>query len=131
MKKTLTPPNETHIATVRSRNVIQMTEVCDLLQWQPEQYCQHQFEQYIRFTDELAYFSEKLKQRLRYSDVFRGFWNNEWARRNANNFLPFAWDSLFELSDLTAEYIYTHDAIRLIHDDAFYNRFENALKLIK
>ena len=114
-------------AAPRNRHQRQIARVCELLHWQPQQYCLHQFEQYLRFTDELAGFSDAISRQLRYAPAFRAFWNKEWATRNTVSFLPYAADIFTDLADLTAEYLYTHNALRLITNDAFYLRFEAML----
>lgn len=121
---------KTHIARVRSRNEHQLEEVCELLAWTPEQYCWHQYQQYERFVRNLCFNKPDLLEWIRYSATFRGFWNNEWAARTDQNFMPFAYDCKYDVEMITEEYLHLNDAIRLIHDEGFYNRFENILKLI-
>lgn len=83
--KTLT----THIAKVRQQHLSQIDEVCQLLDWTHQQYCQHQFEQYQAFISILFKNYPELIKEVEYSAVFRGFWNKEAAKRNAE-WLAFA-----------------------------------------
>lgn len=119
-----------HISEVREQQASQMDEVCQVLSWSAMKYCMHQFSQYERFVEMLAGHDVRLKSKLRFSPVFRGFWNNEWAMRNEKEFLPFSGDVAFTKAWILEEYLFINDAERLINDDRFYNRFEHILKHI-
>jgi|SRR6185437_11120475 len=120
----------THIAEVREQQANQMDEVCALLEWSRDKYCRHQFSEYEKFCQLLAGFDPELKRRLRYSPVFRGFWNNEWASRNATDFLPFATECENGPAWILEEYLFINSAARLIMCNAFARRFEKILKSI-
>jgi hypothetical protein len=120
----------THISKVRYKHENLMNAVCELLDWTPMQYCENQFEQYTLFVNTMcAQWPNRCKE-ISYSPVFRGFWNNEWAARNELDFMPFAYDCKFDKDYLLEEYLFINDHIRLIHDDAFYCRFEQIIKMI-
>lgn len=122
---------KTHIAKVRDVQFNQMTHVCGLLNITREGYCWHQYRQYEAYVKLLCSEKPHFADKIRYSAAFRGFWNNEWAMRNQVEFLPFAYESKYDLKEVMAEYLHINSALRLFHEDSFYNRFENILKLIK
>lgn len=121
---------KTHIAKVRDVHFNQMGHVCDLLNITREGYCWHQYKQYEAYVGLVCTQNPEFKDKIRHSDVFRGFWNNEWASRNEHEFLPFAYESKYDTKEIMAEYLYINSATRLFHEDSFYSRFENILKLI-
>lgn len=105
-----------------------MKAVQNCLGMTSEQYCQHQFREYCAFVETIAEGWEKVRTQILYSPVFRGFWNNEWARRNREDFLPFAADMDLEVN--LAEYDFIHSHERLMHDDEFMERYNNVLRII-
>ena len=121
--------NTTHISAVRAQQISQMQAVCEALRWTEEQYCLHQFEEYELFASAIAKDYPERRQQIRYSPVFRGFFNNEWAARN-DEFLFFAYDVKYDIDLAEQEYLYTHNYLTLINDDAFFERFNSLLKLI-
>ncbi|MEZ2337654.1 hypothetical protein AB6735_18555 [Mucilaginibacter sp. RCC_168] len=121
---------KTHIAQVRDENADQLNEVCELLGWTHEQYCEHQFLEYQLFVQELAKEWPAVCRQIEYSAVFRGFWNNEWAARVELDFLPFAYEIKFDRWAMTHEYHHINDFMILLNDDAFMLRFEQVRELI-
>ncbi|MGZ3753615.1 MAG: hypothetical protein ACXVAY_01570 [Mucilaginibacter sp.] len=121
---------KSHITKERERQMTTMEAVCDLLNWTKSDYCWYQYAQYERFVCRLAIDYPEMRTWLRYSAVFRGFWNREWAARDEKEFMPFAYDVKFDAKELLSEYLYLNDHLTLIYDEAFYNRFEHILKLI-
>ena len=88
--KTLT--QNTHIATVRQLNQSTCEQICGLLQWDWERFCRHQYDCYEAFVSKACETLPYAKEVLRYSSVFRGWFCNEWIKRNEAEFLPFAID---------------------------------------
>lgn len=151
--KTLTvnrPKRVSLIEQTRIMNESQISTVCTILGWTDQQYCDYQFEQYeqfllIMFKDSDVAFANKVK----YSPLFRGLWNNEWIQRN-EEFLKIAKYVVFtgyEVDDtgelikvpppdagsvekLDRDYRVLHNAKRLIVDHSFIVRFEHLLPLI-
>lgn len=121
---------KTHIETVRESHCNLMDNICDILSWTQEDFCNHQFAEYEGFARLVARDYPAYRERIRYSPVFRGFFNNEWAKRNELNFMPFAVDSAFSKLWILDEYLYMNDAEVLWRDEAFYIRFESILKHI-
>ncbi len=73
------------IEQTRILNESQISEICRNLGWTEQQYCEHQFEQYEQFLMRVLHGSHiDFVNRIRYSELLRGFWNNEWIRRNAD-----------------------------------------------
>lgn len=127
--KTLTK-NPTHIAQVRNYNLTINEEVQRILGWSHDRYCQHQFLQYELFA-KLDFCNYKpLIDTLRHSSVFRGFFNNEWNRRNEEDFLPFATDCDLDPCDIMEEYQYIHSPTRLLNDFGFVRRYEAVLTIV-
>lgn len=121
-----------HIAIVRKTNANALTQVCAALGWSEEKYCCHQYQEYENFCKLITRNCPELRNKLRYSPVFRGFFNNEWAARNAKHFLPFALRE-HELGALWVldEYLFVHNSERLLFsENPFYIRFEHILKSI-
>lgn len=121
---------ETHIGKVRSRMVEQIHEVNGLLEWSHEQYCNHQFEEYLLFVEKLSQGYPSVRSQIMYSPIFRGMWNNEWSIRDEYNFIPFAVDCWFDVPAITDEYLWLHSHVRLLQDEAFMNRYAQVMKLI-
>lgn len=133
--KTLT--KTTHIGQVRQANLTQIERVCELLGWTREQYCAQQYEVYEAYVARLCRGLPKAADYLRYSPVFRGWFNHEWMLRTALEFLPYAekmcedvcevdisgeliYDEGLASGDvmLMQEYLFIHDARRLYYDEA-------------
>lgn len=89
--KTLTKKT-THIAKIRQLNASQIERVCELLGWTRMQYCEYQYDQYEKYIALLCADLPGLKKHLRYSPTFRGFFCNEWLKRNEAEFVLFASD---------------------------------------
>ncbi|WP_367867869.1 hypothetical protein [Pedobacter sp. WC2423] len=146
--KTLT--KKTHIGRVRQHNREGMHQVCHLLQCTEQDYCNYLFEQYCLFVQvKYKAFPDAVLNRILYSGLFRGMFNNAVAQRDESEFLPFADDCTSELtvvkpggdlevyegiplgsSELVAEWKETHSYNRLLQDDHFLNQFEHVLNLI-
>jgi hypothetical protein len=111
----------------------QMLEVCELLHWTPEQYCQHQYEQYEKFAAIATRYVRypELKDWIRLSPVYRGFWNNEWEQRNRVEFINYAYYNSDNHVNVVEEYRYVHSADRLLFDELFFGRFQNIVKWLK
>ncbi|SUJ26382.1 Uncharacterised protein [Sphingobacterium spiritivorum] len=129
--KTLTQ-TKTHIAKVRQSNANVITRVCDLLGWTIERYCEYQFDNYIQFIEALfAGCPEEMSNEVKFSPVFRGFWNNEAFYRNSNLFLPFAQDEPEGSPEILAEFLYIHNPEYLMNDDDFMEHYNYTLKTIR
>lgn len=146
--KTLT--KTTHIARIRQADQSQVQQVCRLLAWDEQQYCQYQFYQYTGFLTRMFHeWPDIMLQQVMYSPTMRGFWNNEWAQRTDDEFLPFAKvlteDAIevepggnmitvpgMELGDayLMDEYLLIHNIMALVDDDLFMMKYNNVLSLI-
>lgn len=107
---------------------MEMKAVQNCLGMTDEQYCWHQFNEYCAFVEKLTGGWGMIRAQLLYSPVFRGFWNNEWARRNREDFLPFA--EGLELETNLSEYDFIHSHVRLMNDEEFMDRYNNILKII-
>ena len=122
---------KTHIGKIRASHHDQREEVCSLLNLTDLQYCWHQYRQYERFVSKACAGYPQYKNMIRLSPIFRGFWNNEWAQRNEVEFLPYAYECKFDEQYILEEYKFIHSADRLFNEEAFYDRFENIIKLLK
>lgn len=122
---------KTHISKIRACHHDQLEQVCELLNLTAEQYCWHQYKQYERFVAQACAGHQEIKKLIRHSPIFRGFWNNEWAQRNEQQFLPYAYECKYDENYIMEEYKFIHSADRLYNDEEFYNRFESIVKLIK
>lgn len=147
--KTLT--KKTHIAKVRQQNQEGMAQVCQLLGWSKQQYCDYLFEQYCQFIDSTyPGFPDILTRRVLYSPLFRGLFNNNSAKLDQSEFLPFAIDvttplwvvtndgELMEIetipigSDYLAdEWMHIHSHKRLMDDQPFIDQFNHVLTLLR
>src|SRR5690606_16555873 len=97
MKTTLSKPRKiTQAAKVVALGDVQATEICKILGWTDQQYYDHQYLQYEDFLKR-SLFCANIEQynEVRYSELMRGFWNNEWVQRNYS-FLLVAEDLLYE-----------------------------------
>jgi hypothetical protein len=138
-----------HIATIRQANQTQMQQVCQLLGWTLNQYCQHQYYTYEKLIERICYGYPAIAQQMRYSPVFRGFFNQEWALRTQTEFLPFAHDLVQDILQvnhhgqletilgtpygdayLHDEYAYIHNPMLLVNNHAFMHKYNNLLHLI-
>jgi len=123
---------KTHIAKVRQSDRSQIEEVCNLIGWSFDRYCEHQFSNYIEFVDRLfAGWPTEMANQVKYSSVFRGFWNNEASYRNQTEFLPFARLEPSDSPVLLSEFIYTHSPLALMHDDVFMTKYNRVLEIIR
>src|SRR5690606_10450001 len=97
MKTTLTKPTRTtQAAKVVALGEEQAAAISQILGWTEQQYYEHQYEQYEAYLKRSMYnVSLEVYNEVRYSELMRGFWNNEWMRRNYN-FLLVAEDLLYE-----------------------------------
>ena len=145
--KTLT--KKTHIAEVREANLKGIQQVCHLLQWTEQDYCEFQFQQYCLFVDtKYSNFPDIIANRVLYSPLFRGFFNNEAYKRDEVEFLPFAEDLIepiwtvaeggeieiikpIDVEDLVTEWMLIHDYKRLLNDEAFIAGFQQLLTIMK
>ena len=129
--RTLTQP-KTHIAQIRQTDKSLTEEVCNIIGWSHEEYCDYQFNNYIEFVDRMFdRWPAEMANQVKYSSVFRGFWNNEVSFRNQTEFLPFA---KFEPTDspvIISEFLYTHNPISLMHDDLFMMKYNSVLEIIR
>lgn len=130
-------------------NETQLSEICGMLRWTEQQYCAHQFEQYEAFLKRAMLGShESIVNRVRYSPLMRGLWNNEWIRRN-EAFLPMARYTMFEglevnrkgrlcnqapdeedLERTTEDYYTIHNGKLLYSNFQLLSKFHHILKLI-
>jgi len=149
----------THIGAVRQTNQSQVQQVCIIINWSEEQYCNYLFEQYVAFVELLFERYPIMQKQVLYNPVMRGFWNNEVNKRNKNEFLNFAVDLTtrkFELIKaqiksheiilagvectepmpfgapyLIDEFMLTHNYLRLRNDEEFMHHYNRTLKLIR
>lgn len=147
--KTLT--KTTHIAQIRQQNQTQIEQVCQLINWTEEQYCNYHFEQYCDFVKRMFWgYPKELYHTVLYSPVMRGLWNNQAQRRNDLEFLPFAiseTEPMLDFNDnmdgiyclpacnpgaahIVDEFMFIHAAARLVNDDEFMHQYNQILKLI-
>ena len=145
--KTLT--SKTHIGTVRKENLTQLQMICTLLNWSHEKYCNHQYSQYEEFIKRACKDLPDAETLLRYSSIFRGFFNQEWSLRNQSEFLFEAQEMTKHICEVNAcgdliyiegvpnghykivyEYLTLHDARALFYDEAFANKYCNVIDLI-
>lgn len=139
-----------NIDQVRKANQSQLERVCEILGWDMDQYANYQFEQYTAFmTRSFLGFPVMLKEVL-YSPLMRGMWNNEAAKRNELEFLPFAEQEIVDTSWVNGRGIFCfipaldygdrylvdqfysiHDSQSLKNNDSFMYQFNNTLKLIR
>lgn len=123
---------KTHIAKIRQTDLTQIEEVCNLLGWSFERYCEHQFHNYNEFIDRLfSGYPVEMANQVRYSAVFRGFWNNEASLRNQTEFLPFAKYEPNDSPVILSEFLYTHSPLTLLHDDLFMTKYNRVLDTIR
>jgi len=94
------------------------------------EFCLHQYEAYENFIALDLRHAPELINYVRYSELFRKFWNAEWHRRNLIEFLPFAEDNNMSLTDLRGEYLFMHSVERLLNQPAFLNGYEDLLRFI-
>ena len=129
--KTLTKA-KTHIEKVRQTDKSATEEVCALIGWSVDYYCEFQFCKYLEFIDRMFEgCPPSMVNQVKYSKVFRGFWNNEAALRNQTEFLPFAKYEPVNSENLLPEFEFTHNPISLMHDDLFMMKYNNVLQIIR
>lgn len=121
---------QTHIGKVRQEDLTVTQKTQQLLGWSHDQYCNHQYDQYEAFIARECFDHPVIKQQLRVSETFRGFWNNEWIIRNQQEFLPFASDCTMGDAYIEEEYLFINNHQRLINDIFFMNKYESVLRLI-
>lgn len=121
---------QTHISKVRQFDLTVTEQIQQLLGWSHEQYCNHQYEQYEAFLARECSNHPVIQQQLRYSETFRGFWNNEWIIRNQQEFLPFASECASDAADIVDEYLFINNHYRLINEVFFIHKYEAVLALI-
>lgn len=142
------PKALTKIAADRQAHATQLAQVCHYLGWSQEQYCNHQFATYTAFlTKMFAGYPESWLKEAEYSPAMRGFFNNEWAKRN-NQFLPYAIALCFTGIEVTSngdmqhcyglpigcdallsQYDFTHSITEMLDCKHFMNNYNTALKL--
>jgi hypothetical protein len=130
-------------------NQTQLTEICGMLRWTEQQYCDHQYEQYEAFLKRALFGAHpNIFNRVRYSTLMRGLWNNEWIRRN-KGFLPLARYCMFEgmevdkkgglhqvspdeedLERVTDDYYTIHNGKLLYSNETLLIKFHHVLNLI-
>ena len=152
MKTALIKPRK---STRSERTVLsikrQVAEVCGYLGWTEDQYYQHQFEQYEEFLKRQLYgYPESFYNRIRYSPLMRGLWNNEWFNRTTGKFLIMARFHLFKGMEVDEdgglliiepvegaeqhvydEYMFIHSGKLLVNDLDFMSRYHHVLTLIR
>ncbi|MGY0034414.1 hypothetical protein [Pedobacter sp. NJ-S-72] len=146
--KTIT--KNTHIAKIRQHNREGMQQVCHLLQCTEQDYCDYLFDQYCFFVQErYKAFPEVVLNRILYSSLFRGMFNNAAAQRDETEFIPQALDvtedvtiiniygrlEVLQTVPLGGQYLIEewheiHSYKRLLEDNHFLNQFEHTLELI-
>lgn len=138
------------IEQTRVLNISQMGEVCAMFGWDEQRYCEHQFEQYELFLKRVLHGSQlQFFDKIRFSELMRGFWNNEWMQRN-EEFIPVARYILFSGWEVDSDgnvdivpppdeaaeaglydnYCRLHNGKLLATDHGFISRFEHVLELI-
>ncbi|WP_286803409.1 MULTISPECIES: hypothetical protein [Sphingobacterium] len=128
----------------------QIQEICRLMKWTEQEYCDHQFEQYEIFLKRALFGAHiNVFNKVRFSPLMRGLWINEWMRRNEDIFLPMARYNMFEGMEVnekgilgtvvpdeesriyTSEEYYTlHNGKRLYADADMMVKFGHVLNLI-
>lgn len=138
-----------HIQTIRTAHATQLAQVCHYLGWSKQQYCNHQFATYTAFLTQMFYGAPtSWLQEAEYSPVMRGFFNNEWEKRNTQ-FLPYAKELCFTGIEVTprgkmqncyglplgsdallSQYEFTHSITEMLDCSQFLNSYNTALKLV-
>ena len=152
MKAVLIKPKKiTQVDRAIQANRRQMIEVCGYLDWSEDQYYQHQYEQYEEFLKRMLHgFPESVCNKIRYSPLMRGLWNNEWFNRTSGRFLIMASHLLFEGMEVYEdgelyiiepiegakehvydEYMFIHNGKLLVNDVDFLIRYSHVLELIR
>lgn len=126
--KTLTK-QKSHVTTVRDVDMSILQEICLMFHISSETYFKDQYAQYERFV-EIAVPPTQMKA-VRYSKLFRGFWNNEWAIRN-KTFLDYCEKFKVQPDSKHCEdtYYNLHCAIRLAGEEIFMAKFEEIRRII-
>ena len=121
----------THIAQIRLESLTQSEQVMELLGWNWDQFTEHQFEQYCLFVDKVCKGWPRVREELLYSEVFRGFWINQWNIRNEWDWLPMAIDCRDNHALYFDEYLYIHNHMRLMDDQAFSLAYNHLLEVMR
>jgi hypothetical protein len=95
---------QSHIDQIRTMNLTQIENVCQLLGWSHEDYTKHQYIEYEMFIAKACTDAPEFMNDLRHSKEFCGFYINEWIRRNNTSFLPFAVNQTTDVYDLLYEF---------------------------
>lgn len=142
--KTLTKTT-THVSRAKEYNNSIMQQVCDLLNWTPDQYCNHQYACYEDTLHRLFYETPVVLEQLRLSPVFRGLFINEWNDRTKCDLLDQAMvqdsgtllapDGSFVFQELDSsndeqEYLFIHSAHRLANDPEFLTAINQVMDLV-
>lgn len=153
--KTITAKKPANLQTaliehMRILNETVISDICEIIGWTELEYCEHQYETYEAF----AFYAfrrnnQQWSNKVRYSPIFRGLWNNEWLFRN-EKFISKARYDLFtgmEVDEsgeivtvpppdhdvyqkLIYEYKTMHSAWKLRNNPLFMQKFYHALDLI-
>jgi len=102
----------------------------EFIEYSHEEFCNHQFENYEAFVSQDFQQYPGLIKKVKYSSMFRKFWNAEWLYRNKTEFLPFAETCSLSVKDLRGEYLFMHSTERLLNQPDFISRYEDLLKEI-
>lgn len=90
----------THISTIRGANQAQITQICAMLGWDKQAYCDHQFAVYLDLVELIWPRTEtKVGMFMQKNHSFCSFFINEWIRRN-KYFLKFADEYLSDCLNL-------------------------------
>lgn len=139
----------TQAAKVSAKGNKQVAEVCQMLGWTEDQYYTHQFEQYEVFIKFIMQGSSlEFYNKIRFSPLMRGFWNNEWIQRE-DEMLEMLRFHLFEGYEVNPQgelitvsavsgakefcidaYMNTHNGKLLYNEVQFIDRFEHIVTLI-
>ncbi|MES2651295.1 MAG: hypothetical protein V4663_06115 [Bacteroidota bacterium] len=121
----------THIGSIRKQNSTQVQQICELLDWSEQAYCEYIFEQYQAFIKRMFYgYPEVVAKQVEYSEIFRGFWNDQVAVRNETEFLPFA-SPYAGSPNLLEEWLHIHDHRSLMHNDFFMDKYNYCITIIQ
>lgn len=140
----------TLIEQMKVLNESMISTMCSILGWTEQQYCDHQFESYESFVFWVyKRDNQHLANKVRYSPIFRGLWNNEWLNRNDKFVHKAKYDlfSGFEIDEsgelltvpppdshtmekIVYEYKSIHSSWKLRNDPMFMQKFYHALDLI-
>jgi hypothetical protein len=124
MKTTSIKTKKTNLINLtRIKGNFQMKQICSFFDWTDQQYCDHQYQQYEEFLAfRMRHYDHSTFNKVRYSPLMRGFWNNEWIRRNEDIFIPTANFHLFsgcqEMEDGEIILVLPQDGVdSMVYDD--------------